>query len=390
MSQHIVLDLVLVQAGAAVSAEFIAAAILNIYAFPSALKLLLFAVAGEVVAADRTLDQRGKDVGIVAPGGVCFCGRDLPELLKLCPCDVRHTVFEVILITAGIGLVFKKTIHLIAGGGTVAVFLQQIVVGAADRIAGAVVLESVLHDARDGLVLYKPVVDHLVAVTGAHTAGNLTDGPFVVQHGLDALRSAVTLRLVHGEHDVDDHLAVGGGGVVVLKDGLPVTVMGLQDLLGDIVVLDVSKPPVQLGDKDHVDLILFHVIQEPQESFAVLHRLAGRDTLIRIVTHDRITVMLGILRESALLGRKREPVEVLLLGADTDIDGATLYFRHGSSSCTAYWQQGIKMPGDLYFHRENDIIHLLRANCIGILGMVPIHSDVGSIGAGLTISKNHV
>ena len=119
---------------------------------------------------------------------------------------------------------------------------------------------GILYDVRDGLILYEPVIDDLVAVAGAHAARNLADRPLIVQNSLDALRGAVTLRLIDREHDVDDHLPVGGGRVVIFKDRLPVAVMGLQDLLCDVVVFDISEPPVQLGDKDHVDLILFHVL----------------------------------------------------------------------------------------------------------------------------------
>lgn len=119
---------------------------------------------------------------------------------------------------------------------------------------------GILYDVRDGLILYEPVIDDLVAVAGAHAARNLADRPLIVQNSLDALRGAVTLRLIDREHDVDDHLPVGGGRVVIFKNRLPVAVMGLQDLLGDVVVFDISEPPVQLGDKDHVELILFHVL----------------------------------------------------------------------------------------------------------------------------------
>ena len=33
---------------------------------------------------------------------------------------------------------------------------------------------------------------------------------------------------------------------------------------------------------------------------------------------------------------------------------------------------GVKMPGNLYFYRENDIIQLSRKDCIGSSGMVPL------------------
>lgn len=41
------------------------------------------------------------------------------------------------------------------------------------------------------------------------------------------------------------------------------------------------------------------------------------------------------------------------------------------------------MPGNLYFYRENDIIHLLRVDYIGTPGMIPYRPGVGSTGAVL-------
>lgn len=315
MGQHIVLDLVLRQAGAAVTTEFISAPILYVYALAAVLKLLFFPVPCKIVATDRALDQGRKDIGIVAAGRVCLCGSDLPEFLELCPCDVGFAVVEVILIAPGVGFIFEQAVYLIAGRGPVAVFLQQVVVSVADRVTGAVMVVGVLHDVRDGLVLNQPVIDHLIAVAGAHAAGDLADRPLIVQNGLDTLRGAVTLRLVHGEHDVDDHLAVGGGRVVIFKNRLPVAVVSLQNLLGDVVVFDIAEPPIQLGDKDHVDLILFYVPEKPQEALAVLHGLAGRDPLIGVAVHDGEAITLGVLGERPLLGREGETVEVLLLSA---------------------------------------------------------------------------
>lgn len=116
MGQHVVLDLVLGQACAAVPSKFVAAPVFNIYAFPAVLKLLLFTVAGKVVAADRALDQGGKDVGIIASGSVCFRRGDLPELLKFRPGDVRLAVVGVVFVPAGVGLVFKSRSTLLQEG----------------------------------------------------------------------------------------------------------------------------------------------------------------------------------------------------------------------------------------------------------------------------------
>lgn len=81
----------------------------------------------------------------------------------------------------------------------------------------------------------------------------------------------------------------------------------------------------------------------------MLHGLAGGDSLVGVAVNDREPVTLGVLGEGAFLGREGETVEVLLLGAYTDVDCTAFDFRHGSSSSTSYGQQGIKMPGACVF-----------------------------------------
>ena len=44
---------------------------------------------------------------------------------------------------------------------------------------------------------------------------------------------------------------------------------------------------------------------------------------------------------------------------------------------------GIKMPGNLYFYRGNDIIHLFKVGLYRIAGMVRFRPGVGSTGAVL-------
>ena len=123
MGQHVILDLVLRQTGAAVTAEFVPTPIFYVYALTAVLQLLLFSVPRKIVAADRALDQGRKDVGIVTAGRVCLRGSDLPELLELGPCDVRFTVIDVIFVAPGVGFIFKQTVYFVAGRRLIAVFL---------------------------------------------------------------------------------------------------------------------------------------------------------------------------------------------------------------------------------------------------------------------------
>lgn len=112
--------------------------------------------------------------------------------------------------------------------------------------------------------------------------------------------------------------------------------MGLQDLFCDVVVFDIAEPPIQLGDQDHIDLILLYVFKKPQEALAVLHWLAGGDSLIGVAINDNEAVTLCVLGERPFLGREGEAVEVLLFGAYTDVDCTAFDFRHWLSSYYTY------------------------------------------------------
>ena len=120
-------------------------------------------------------------------------------------------------------------------------------------------LIGIIHDMGNSVILHKAVVYNLVTIAGAFPAGDLADRTLVIQDGPDPLGSAVTFGLVDGKHDVDDHLPVGRRGIIIFEDGPPVAMMGLENLLRDVIVLDVAEPTVKLCDQDHVDLILLHV-----------------------------------------------------------------------------------------------------------------------------------
>lgn len=75
----------------------------------------------------------------------------------------------------------------------------------------------------------------------------------------------------------------------------------------------------------------------------MLHGLAGGDSLVGVAVNDREPVTLGVLGEGAFLGREGETVEVLLLGAYTDVDCTAFDFNciHGITSLTANLQSGL-------------------------------------------------
>lgn len=93
---------------------------------------------------------------------------------------------------------------------------------------------------------------------------------FVLKNYFNTLRRAVGLILRDREHDIDLKLAVRGGGIIVLQNGLPVAVMFFQDGLCIVVVLHIPEPAVQFCDKDKVDFTVPDIIQETHKFFAVL------------------------------------------------------------------------------------------------------------------------
>lgn len=81
-------------------------------------------------------------------------------------------------------------------------------------------------------------------------------------------------------------------------------VVSLQDFFGDVVVLDIPEPAVQLGHQDHINLVLLYILQEPQQPLPVFHGLSGRDPLIGVDAGYLIARPVGILQQGGLLGRK--------------------------------------------------------------------------------------
>ena len=152
---------------------------------------------------------------------------------------------------------------------------------------------SIFNDVLHGVIFYKPVINNPVAITCTSAACDFPDRAFVVQDCFDTFRGTVALCLVDREHDIDDHLAVSGGRVVVLIDGLPMAVVGLQNLFCDIIILDVAEPAVQFCYEDHIDLIAFYILQQEQKSAAVLHWLSRGNTFIRIASDNSVVVFLG-------------------------------------------------------------------------------------------------
>ena len=149
---------------------------------------------------------------------------------------------------------------------------------------------GILDDGRDGHILYQSVVYDFVPVAGASSARHFSDGALIVQDGPDTLGCPVAFSLIDREHDIDDHLPVGSGRVVVFIDCFPMAIVCPEDFFGNVVVFDIAKPSVQLRYQNHVQLIPFHVFQKTQQAFSVFHRLSGGNSLIGIVICDMVAV----------------------------------------------------------------------------------------------------
>lgn len=238
--------------------EFIAATIFHIDTDTAVFQLLLFTVSGIVVPAPGAFDQTAEYIWSIA-AMTHLCSGYLTGEFKLIRSDVWLAVVFIIAVNATIGLILEKPVNLVRRWSIITVFTIQIGNGVSDRIAGKIMLVGIVDDVRHRLVLYEPVIDNLIAIACASAGHDFADRALIIQNRLDSLGGPVTLRLIDREHDVDHHLAVGGRRVVVLKDCFPIAVMRLQNLLCDVVVFDITKPAIELGHEDHIDLVLFDI-----------------------------------------------------------------------------------------------------------------------------------
>jgi len=131
------------------------------------------------------------------------------------------------------------------------------------------------------------VLDHLLAldlVPRRNLAGaGLLALLFGGEHRLDPLAGPVRLVLGYAEHDIDLQSPRGGGGVVVLVDGLPVYAVALQDFLDLVIFSYVPKPAVQLGEDNQVNQAGLHVREQPLKLRTLRRALAGGDAGINVV-----------------------------------------------------------------------------------------------------------
>ncbi|GFI49043.1 hypothetical protein IMSAGC020_00239 [Lachnospiraceae bacterium] len=143
----------------------------------------------------------------------------------------------------GIDFTCEHPVDLILGRRLILVGIPGIEYGGPFGIACEVVTENVLHDSACPGILLKMLINIFISEWNRSIEMFLI-ALLMLEHNLNTLRSAVRLILRHSKHDIDLELAVGSGSIIILKYGLPVTVMFLKDGLDIVVVLDIAEPPV--------------------------------------------------------------------------------------------------------------------------------------------------
>ncbi len=325
MGQEIILYDGLRQAGTiVVLRELRAAAVTLVFGYPAGLQRLALHEAVHVLPADGAPHHGREEEGLRLVRydlGVAD-GLDFPVLL--CSDVCRAVILDAIHL-AGIGLTLQDAVHLVHGGADrgAGILGEYVLHCGFLGVGGEVLLEDVIDDMLRGGILDQLLVLVCNIAIGRLSVQVLLPAFLVLEDGADAVGGPVAFVLIDGEHDIDGEAPVGRGGVVLLEDGLPVAVVGLQDGLGVVVVLDVAEPSVKLGDQDQVYPIGLHVPQQAHQVLAVLHLLAGGQALVGIIVHYLIVMGKGVVREGLLLGIQGQAFLCLQLRADTVVDGAS-------------------------------------------------------------------
>ena len=197
-------------------------------------------------------------------------------------------------------------------------------------------LESIKNDCRvlrynlQALFLVNPVAKRYF------TRDNRAVFYLAVKDHANPLPTKVRLILRNGEPEVDVQPPASRGSVVLLLGGQPAAVVGVQNLHDLVIVGHRTKPAVQAGKQNQVNLVLFHVLQHPQEVGTLIHSLPGGLCRVNVGADDHPAPFPGVLLQVFLLGLQRQALDRLLLAADTDIQinaqrCRRLFFAHNKS-----------------------------------------------------------
>lgn len=182
---------------------------------------------------------------------------------------------------------------------------------------------------------------------GLHAAGTPAAGPLPgsaqgVHIVGDTLRCVFPLQLRKRSEDVHDGPAHGRGGVEGFLHGDKRDIVLLEDFIHGGKLLHVAADPVELVDHDHIQHIVFDVPHQLLEAGAV--RIFTGKAFVLVVNLEGDILVLendaGVV--PAELDLHVDRIAVVTVYGLSRVDS---YSEHALSSCTVYWQQGIKMPG---------------------------------------------
>ena len=102
---------------------------------------------------------------------------------------------------------------------------------------------------------------------------------FVRKYVFDSIAVTIALILCNGQTDVDVQAAVRGGGVVGLRDRLPLDSVCFKYLLNFVIVSDIPEPTVKFCKENHVEVVSTDTIKKPDKFLPASEFLPGSQGL---------------------------------------------------------------------------------------------------------------
>lgn len=160
----------------------------------------------------------------------------------------------------------------------------------------------------------------------------------VCEYVFDSIAVTIALILRDGQTDVDVQTAVCGGGVIGLRDRLPLDSVRFKYFLNLVIISDIAEPAVELGEKNHVKVVSTDTIEQTDELFSSREFLPGSQSLIDESINKNHVIDFDELIEQSILRFQSVTVKDLTVMGTTYIFNNTQAeeFRLRSEVCTIH------------------------------------------------------
>ena len=297
-----------------------------IFADAAVAKLLAFYKSCKTFTAYRANDHgRKQERGSLERNG--FAIRNFTDFFVLFRSYVSFAVIIYVIFPAGINVVGQDPVDLVRSRSLVAISGNNIGHRAAFGKGCKVVLKDVFDDVAGIRILYQAFFRICDITISGFSVYMLPETLLIFENIANSFAGSITLIFIHGKHDVNCEATVRCGRIVFFENGFPVAVMCFQNSLCIMVIFDIPEPPVKLRNENQINLISFHIVQQPDQITPVLHFLSGSNSFISIVTNNFIVVGQGIIGEGFLLSIQGQAFPDLYFGTYTIIN-RTSDFRH--------------------------------------------------------------